>query len=420
MRALLATFALLAGLGFAATADAQTVGPSPGGGGGGSGSVTSLTAGTGLSASPATITTTGSYSLLNATTTRLGGVVVGSGLAVSNTGVLSATSSGGGSLAVTATSGNTNFQPLFSTGTGASVSTIYVDPASPLTYNPSTGLLSSLGLTSTSLTVNGNASLSGTTTLGTAQIGAGNATLTTLTATTVTGATINGSNASLTGTTTLSSAQILGGNALVTTITSTTDNTTTLKATNAAISGTTTTGNLTVTGTCVGCGAAFTPVLQPLSVTTTDTSGTVFPYTYFDSTATGAVAVGSPSWGTAASMTTTASLRYRFKMPPTLPATGTLNLCTLQQANATSGAVKYTVSDADIAVNNTASVGATVFNSETGTSITWTAADNYVQTCTPLTATPVADHIIAGAVTFTPSGYTLAQILSTNLIMEWR
>lgn len=59
------------------------------GGGGGSGTVTSITAGTGLATSPAlAITTTGSVSLLNATTTSLGGVIVGSGLSVSTTGVL--------------------------------------------------------------------------------------------------------------------------------------------------------------------------------------------------------------------------------------------------------------------------------------------------------------------------------------------
>lgn len=64
------------------------------GGGGGSGTVTTVTAGTGLATSPALgITTTGSVSLLNATTTSLGGVIVGSGLSVSTTGVISATGS---------------------------------------------------------------------------------------------------------------------------------------------------------------------------------------------------------------------------------------------------------------------------------------------------------------------------------------
>lgn len=241
------------------------------------------------------------------------------------------------------------------------------------------------------LTVTGNASLSGTTTLGTAQIGAGNATLTNLTAATVTGTTIV-SNTALTskGTTTLSGL---------------------------------TTGYLNVNGSGVVASTAissFNPSLQPLSVTTTDTAGNEFPYTYFDGTTTGGGAIGAPSWGTAASLGANTSIRFRFKMPPTLPASGTLNLCTLCQANATSGVVKYTITDADIAVNNTASVGATVLNSETQTSITWSAADNYVETCTPLTETPVANHISAGAVTFNTTGWTLAQILSCNFTESWR
>lgn len=217
--------------------------------------------------------------------------------------------------------------------------------------------------------------------------------------------------------------------------------TTTLSAVNSALSGTTTfVGGISATGLSAGtvaassylglnssnqvvksaAGAAFTPVLQPLSVTTTDTAGNEFPYTYFDSTTTGAAAIGAPSWGTAASLGADTVLRFRFKMPPTLPASGTLNFCSLCQANATSGVVKYTISDADIAVNNTASVGATALNAETQTSITWTNADDYVQTCTPLTESPIADHISAGAITFNHTSWTLAQILSCNFVEEWR
>lgn len=185
---------------------------------------------------------------------------------------------------------------------------------------------------------------------------------------------------------------------------------------------TTTVNNLTITGTCTGCGsgAAFTPVLQPMSATTTDTAGNLFPYTYFDSTTTGATALGSPSWGVAASLGADTVLRWRFKMPPTLPASGTLNLCTLCQANATSGVVKYTVRDSVCAVNNTCSVGATVLTAETQTSITWSAADNYVETCTPLTNTPGVNGVSIGAITFNTSSWTLAQILSCNITESWR
>lgn len=241
------------------------------------------------------------------------------------------------------------------------------------------------------LTVTGNASLSGTTTLGTTQIGAGNATLTNLTAATVTGTTIV-SNTALTskGTTTLSGL---------------------------------TTGYLNVNGSGVVASTAiatFNPVLLPLSVTTTDTTGTIFPYTYFDSTTTGAVAVGAPSWGLAATATNASSLRWRFVMPPTLPASGTLNLCTVCLSAATTGGMQYQVSDADIATNNTASVGGTVFSTELQTTTTWTAANNYVTTCTPLTATPAANHISAGALAIVTSGYTLGSIAACNLVERWQ
>lgn len=220
-------------------------------------------------------------------------------------------------------------------------------------------------------------------------------------------------------------AAITGGTINGTTLGATTSavaTITTLTTANASLGGTTTANNLSVTGTCTGCGsgAAFTPVLPPLSVTTTDVAGNAFPYTYFDSTTTGAVAVGSPGYGIVASLGADVSYRFRFMMPPTLPTSGTLNLCSVCQANATTGNVKYTISDADINTNNTASVGATVFNSETQTSVTWSAVDNYVTTCTPLTEVPVANHISAGAITFNTSGYTLAQILSCNFIERWQ
>ena len=85
----------------------------------------------------------------------------------------------------------------------------------------SSGTGTTLGLVSTggqALTVVGNASLSGTTTLATVQIGAGNALFTTVTATNIEG---------------------IG---------------------NANLAGTTTVANLSVTGTCAGCSSLSTPV----------------------------------------------------------------------------------------------------------------------------------------------------------------
>lgn len=69
------------------------------GGGGGTGTVTSITAGVGIGAPAAAgvITTSGTINLLPATTSTLGGVIVGTGLSVNN-GVLSVSGGGGGGL----------------------------------------------------------------------------------------------------------------------------------------------------------------------------------------------------------------------------------------------------------------------------------------------------------------------------------
>jgi len=132
-----------------------------GGSPGGSGTVTSLTAGTGLSASPTTITTTGSYSLLKATTTTLGGIIVGSNLSISTTGVLSAS---GGSVSITAGSSNIVVSPSPLTGTGT------VDLGANLSV---TSLVATTvtGTTGNFPTLNAiNAAISGTTTLNGLQV----------------------------------------------------------------------------------------------------------------------------------------------------------------------------------------------------------------------------------------------------------
>ena len=201
---------------------------------------------------------------------------------------------GGGSIAFKATTSNVTYYPVFALGATNTATTAYVDTSNPWQYNASTGLTGILGITTTSLTDNGNASLNGTTTIATAQIAAGNAVFTNLTGTTISGtnASLSGTittgslqvtgNANLAGTTTISTAQILAGNAifttvtgtngeftnaLVTTLTATTANFTneaisgtstigTLHTTaNATMAGTTTVNNISITGTCTGCTA---------------------------------------------------------------------------------------------------------------------------------------------------------------------
>lgn len=164
-----------------------------------------------------------------------------------------------------------------------------------------------------------------------------------------------------------------------------------------------------------GGGSGINPTLLPSSYYTTDTAGNLFPYVY-----TGSGGNASPSdsgWGVVASLGTDVALQMRFQMPPAIPGSGTFKLVSYCQANATSGVVKYTVSDADVAAGSDPSAAS--LTSETQTSITWTTASAYVVTKTSLTETPVADDVSVIAVTFNHTSWTLAQILSCRWVELW-
>lgn len=160
--------------------------------------------------------------------------------------------------------------------------------------------------------------------------------------------------------------------------------------------------------------ASGSPQIQPSSTYTTDVSGSVFPYLY---TATGGNASPTESgWGIVASLASDKVLQMRFALPSSVPA-GTLNLVSYCQANATSGVAKYTISDANVAAGS--NPGAASLSAETQTSTTWTTADAYVRTATPLTAVPTANGMLVVAVTFNTTGWTLAQIMSCKWYATW-
>ena len=170
----------------------------------------------------------------------LGPYLLGNNLSTSVSGgqtYLNSTATGSAAALFVTTSNQSFYLPLSSAATSPGLTSLY---SSSLVFNPSSGLLAALGVTTSSLIDNGNASLTGTTTLATAQIGAGNAALTNLSATTVTGTTGNFPTLNFT-------------NALGTTITATT-----IKGTNAALSGTLTAANTNVTGTAAENNAIIT------------------------------------------------------------------------------------------------------------------------------------------------------------------
>ena len=131
----------------------------------------------------------------------------------------------------------------------------------------------------------------------------------------------------------------------------------------------------------------------------------------------GGTSIHDTGWQLPASLGTDSDLELRFQMPPNIPS-GTFKLLTTCLANATTGTMKYTVKDADVA--NGASPSAATLSSETQNSVTWTAADVYVQTKTPLThSTPAANDVSVVDVDFNTSGYTLAQIATCRFVEIW-
>ena len=173
-------------------------------------------------------------------------------------------------------------------------------------------------------------------------------------------------------------------------------------------------GNLKDSGSTCG-GGGVNPVLLPSSTYTADTAGNLFPYVYTG--AGGNASASEAGWGVAASLGADTVLQMRFQMPPSIPGSGTFKLVSYCQANATSGVVKYTVSDADVAAGSNPS-GATL-TGETQTSITWSAVDIYVVTKTSLSSTPLADDVSVVAVTFNHTSWTLAQIMSCRWSEIW-
>lgn len=145
---------------------------------------------------------------------------------------------------------------------------------------------------------------------------------------------------------------------------------------------------------------------------TSDTVGNAFPNFY-----TGGGGNAAPTdygLGIAASLSADVAWQLRFPMPPTIP-TGTLKLRVLSLANASTGAAKFTVSDATVAAG--ASPSAATLTAETQSTVTWGAgdADKYKETKVPLTATPAGNDTLVVALTFNHTGFTLAAV-STHIV----
>jgi hypothetical protein len=154
--------------------------------------------------------------------------------------------------------------------------------------------------------------------------------------------------------------------------------------------------------------------IYPSSAFPADTAGRLFPNFYAGGG--GNAAPHDEGWGVKASLDADAVLELRFPMPPAIP-TGTLKLRGLHIANATTGAIKYTVSDKNVAA--AASPSAATLTGETQSSLTFTAVDIYNEVKTTLTSTPAGNDILVVAVKYQTSGWTLAQVLTTLWSVIW-
>ena len=144
------------------------------------------------------------------------------------------------------------------------------------------------------------------------------------------------------------------------------------------------------------------------------TAGSVFPYFY--SGGGGNASPVDEGLGVAASISSDATWELRFMLPPTIPS-GTMKLRLLGMANATSGVAKITISDAVVAAGSSPSAAS--LTAETQVSLTWTAADVYVESKTALTPTAVGNSVLVVALVFNHTSWTLAQISTWVVSLIW-
>lgn len=119
-----------------------------------------------------------------------------------------------------------------------------------------------------------------------------------------------------------------------------------------------------------------------------------------------------------ASLDANATVEMRFAVPPSVP-TGTMKLRALWLANATTGTVKYTIQDANVAAGSSPSAAS--LTSEAQSSETWSTGntDEYMEVKTALTPTPSGNDTMVVAVTFDTSGWTLAVVATVIFSLIW-
>ena len=156
------------------------------------------------------------------------------------------------------------------------------------------------------------------------------------------------------------------------------------------------------------------PIL-PSSVYLGGASGNLFPNFYIPATNTN-TAGALEGIGVVASLAANAPAVLQFNMPETIPS-GTFKLRILSMANATSGVMKLTIGDKNVAAG--ASLGTSTLTSETQVSQTWATADILVENKVTLTTSPSANDIVTVLATFNTTSWTLAAVSTHQFSLVW-
>lgn len=153
--------------------------------------------------------------------------------------------------------------------------------------------------------------------------------------------------------------------------------------------------------------------IAPSSVYVGGAAGNLFPNFYAGGG--GNAAAHDEGIGVVASLGADAVAELRFPMPSSIP-TGTLKLM-LRGIGAGSGTAKITVSD-NACGTGTSPSGLTL-SAETQSSITFTSADQYLDTKVSLTTSPSANQTLVVALTFNHTSWTVAAVTTWLVWILW-
>lgn len=141
--------------------------------------------------------------------------------------------------------------------------------------------------------------------------------------------------------------------------------------------------------------AAGGPIL-PSSLYLGAASGNLFPFFYLANTNTNGAGYDE-GIGVVGSLAADSTAILRFPMPPTIPS-GTLKLRLLALANDSTHAIHLVVSDKNVAAGGDPAT--VTLNAETETTMTFSAADSYLESKTSLTTSPSGNDMLVVTIKF--------------------